>query len=82
MAETIYRVTGCPRIALIADSHNRPMSDAMASIRKHRIDLIFIAGDFVYGNVLRMTIQMYLCQEQMKTQQSGFPDLNLKTGKS
>ncbi len=52
LMNTIYHIPGCPcRLALLADSHNKDMSSALASLRAHRPDIICISGDFVYGNV-------------------------------
>lgn len=49
MVENTYRITGAPRIALLADLHNRPYTSIIDSLRQHRPDLIAIVGDAVLG---------------------------------
>ena len=49
MRETTYHITGVPRIALLSDLHNRESSPIFDSLQAHKLDMIFIAGDFIYG---------------------------------
>ena len=49
MVETVYRIPGAPRLALLADLHGRPYDHVIASVRAHRPSLICLAGDFIYG---------------------------------
>ena len=50
--ETFYTLAGCPlRIALVADLHERPYGEVLASLRKNRPALICVAGDFLYGSL-------------------------------
>lgn len=50
MVETVYRIPGAPRLALLADLHGRPYDHVIASVRAHRPELIAIAGDILYGS--------------------------------
>ncbi len=55
MQERFYSLPGpapC-RIALLADLHNRPCEEALASLRARRPALICVAGDFVHGFIPR-----------------------------
>ena len=50
MVETRYTVPACPvTAALLTDTHNQPMEDALESLRRHRPDLLLMAGDFLYA---------------------------------
>ena len=55
MQESFYTLPGpaACRIALLADLHNRPCTEALASLRARRPDMICIAGDFVHGFIPR-----------------------------
>ena len=48
MFETIYKIAGAPRIALLSDLHGRPYD--LSSLRSHRPSLIAITGDILYGS--------------------------------
>ena len=48
MVDTIYRIPGAPRLALLADLHGRDPAPVLASVRAHHPSLIAIAGDIVY----------------------------------
>ena len=49
MQETHYTMPDCPAcIALVTDLHERPADLVVASLRKHRPDLIAIAGDLFH----------------------------------
>lgn len=50
MIETIYRVEGSPRLALLTDIHNRPYGEIIESVKKKGVELICIAGDVVNGH--------------------------------
>ena len=50
MVETIYRIPGIPRIALLADLHNRPTHSILSSLTAHRPSIICFCGDMIYGN--------------------------------
>lgn len=50
MQETYYTVPGCPlRLALVSDLHERPFGAVLASLERNRLELICVAGDFLYG---------------------------------
>ena len=49
MIETVYKITGTPRIALLSDLHNRSFDTVITSLRSYRPTLIAIAGDVVSG---------------------------------
>lgn len=49
MVETIYRLPGAPRLALLGDFHNGDPAPILASLARHKPELICIAGDLVYG---------------------------------
>lgn len=51
MVETVYQLPVPCRIALIADSHNRPVPKLLESLEKNKPDIICIAGDFIVGNL-------------------------------
>lgn len=55
MQESFIKLPGpaACRIALLADLHNRPCEEALASLRRTKPDLICIAGDFVHGFIPR-----------------------------
>lgn len=48
MIETIHRIPGAPRLALLTDMHDRPFEAVAASLRAHRPPLICIAGDILH----------------------------------
>lgn len=50
MVETVYNVENAPRLALLSDLHNREFGDIIASLERHRPELICIAGDVVDGH--------------------------------
>lgn len=51
MQETIYTLPSCPVvIALLTDLHGREYQKIIRSVEKQSVDLICIAGDFVYGS--------------------------------
>ena len=49
MVDTTYHIPGAPRIALLADLHNRPYSSVISSVAAHHPSIICICGDVVYG---------------------------------
>ncbi|MBR3243457.1 MAG: hypothetical protein IKF90_12295 [Parasporobacterium sp.] len=49
MIETTYFVPGVPYLALLGDFHNGDADSVLASLHKHKPDLICIAGDVVYN---------------------------------
>lgn len=50
MKETFYTIPGCPlSFALLADLHNKPFDEIITSLRSWHPQMIFIAGDIVYG---------------------------------
>ena len=49
MVETVYHIPGAPRLALLADLHGRPYSHILSSLAAHKLSLICLAGDFIYG---------------------------------
>ena len=49
MTETVYKIIGAPRIALLSDLHNRSFDAVISSLRNYRPTLIAIAGDVVTG---------------------------------
>lgn len=49
MVETVYRIPGAPRLALLADLHGRDPAPVLSSLTTHRPSLICLAGDIVYG---------------------------------
>ncbi len=49
MKETVYTIEGAPRLALLADLHNKPHPSIIPSLETHRPSLICVAGDVVYG---------------------------------
>ena len=50
MVETVYRIPGSPRLALLADLHGRPYSRVISSVADHHPSLICITGDILYGS--------------------------------
>ena len=50
MVETIYRIPGMPRTALLSDLHGRDPAPVLASVRAHKPSLIAIAVDILYGS--------------------------------
>ena len=50
MVETTYRIPSAPRLALLADLHGRPYDHIISSLAAHRLSLICLAGDFIYGS--------------------------------
>ena len=51
MQETIYTLPSCPvEIALLTDLHGKAYQKIIRSVEKQSVDLICIAGDFVYGS--------------------------------
>lgn len=50
MVETIYRLPGAPRLALLADLHGRPYDLIISSLVAHHPSLVCLAGDFIYGS--------------------------------
>ena len=50
MVETVYKIKGAPRIALLADLHGRPYDHIISSLQQHKPSLICLAGDFIYGS--------------------------------
>ena len=49
MVETIYNIPNIPSLALLSDLHARPYEAVVSSLRRHRLDLICITGDFIFG---------------------------------
>ena len=49
MTETIYHLSIPASAALIADLHNRPYFSVIQSLSDHRPEMIFIAGDVIFG---------------------------------
>lgn len=50
MVATSYRVPACPVFAaLLADTHDQNMDAVLESLRRHRPELILLAGDFLYA---------------------------------
>ena len=50
MVETCYNIPACPvYAALLADTHNQNMDTVLESLRRHRPELILLAGDFLYA---------------------------------
>ncbi len=49
MIETVYKIPGAPRIALLADLHNHSYAAVISSLRAYRPSLIAVAGDVVTG---------------------------------
>ncbi len=49
MKETVYIIPNAPRLALLADLHNKPHPSIISSLKEHRPSLICVAGDVVYG---------------------------------
>ena len=49
MIETVYRIPGAPRLALLGDFHSGDPEPVLASLKARRPDLICIAGDVVYA---------------------------------
>ncbi len=47
MKETFYRIKTPVRICLLADIHERPFGEITASLRKHKPDIIAVAGDIL-----------------------------------
>ena len=50
MVETIYKIAGAPRLALLADLHGRPYDHIISSLVAHHPSLVCLAGDFIYGS--------------------------------
>ena len=50
MVETIYKIPGAPRIALLADLHGRDPAPVLSSVRRYAPSLIAITGDILYGS--------------------------------
>ena len=50
MVETVYRIPGAPRLALLADLHGRDPAPVLQSLRRHPVSLICIDGDILYGS--------------------------------
>lgn len=50
MQETIYKVKGSPRLALLTDIHNRPYEEIIESVKKKGVELVCIAGDVMNGH--------------------------------
>lgn len=50
MVETIYKIPGAPRIALLADLHGRDPAPVLTSLRSHAPSLVCICGDILYGS--------------------------------
>lgn len=50
MVETIYKIAGSPRLALLADLHGRPYDHIISSLQGHKPSLTCLAGDFIYGS--------------------------------
>ena len=50
MRETVYRLKGSPRLALLSDLHGKPYKEIIEKVEKHRPSLICIPGDVVYGS--------------------------------
>jgi predicted MPP superfamily phosphohydrolase len=71
MRETTYHITGVPRIALLSDLHNREPSPIFDSLQAHKLDMIFIAGDFIYGTWSENN------QSPLETQQHVLPFLSV-----
>ena len=51
MQETRYHVNMPCSVALLADLHNRPCQDILASLTANCPDIICIAGDLVEGEI-------------------------------
>ena len=49
MVETVYRLDLPCSLALLGDLHGRPYQKVIESLRKHRPEIITIAGDILYG---------------------------------
>ena len=47
MKETFYRYNVPVKICLLADIHNRPFGEIITSLRRHRPDIIAVAGDII-----------------------------------
>ena len=50
MVETVYRIPGFPRLALLSDLHGHDPKPVLASVRNHAPSLICITGDILYGS--------------------------------
>ena len=50
MVETIYKIAGSPRLALLADLHGRDPAPVLSSLAAHRPSLICVVGDILYGS--------------------------------
>ena len=50
MVETVYRLPGSPRLALLADLHGRDPAPVLSSLAAHRPSLICVVGDILYGS--------------------------------
>lgn len=48
MVESVYKIPGAPRLALLSDLHGRDPSPVIESLRRHPVSLICITGDFTY----------------------------------
>ena len=49
LKETFYKMNTPLSIALIADTHNHSADDVIRSLKRNKVDIICIAGDFVYA---------------------------------
>ena len=50
MVETIYKIAGAPRIALLSDLHGRDHAPVLSSVQRYAPSLIAITGDILYGS--------------------------------
>ena len=67
MQETFYSLPGPAslKLALVSDLHNQPGTEALASLRRQKPDLICVAGDFVLGRVPGEGLKMENCPHVM-----------------
>jgi len=49
MVESLYRVPGAPRLALLSDLHGRPYQEVVAAVRRFAPEMICVTGDLITG---------------------------------
>ena len=66
MIETNYQLNTPCKLALITDSHNKPVPDLFKSLCKNEPDVICIVGDFVHGSIPKHGLKMFESSNAME----------------
>ena len=59
MVESLYRVPGAPRLALLSDLHGRPYREFIRSVQDFRPEMICITGDLITGKTKKKPKKPY-----------------------